>query len=184
MGRKKKIWQIAIITLLLILFALANISRQIIEVPLNQNLIDRELDFITISTVFAGFAFTALGLLMGFSSEKFIEKIKNTDIIPKELRNLIICIAYFILSVLVALINVLNLGKNFGKFQFIVNDISYILSIGYMIAGIIYFISAVIFLYNLITGIYKYNKIQINKEMELTKTEMENTRKKMKDYED
>lgn len=179
MGKKKIVFQIVTITLFFIGFSFINIRYKIITIPNGQNLIDRELDYITISTVFAGFAFTTLGLLMGFSSETYIKKIRNTNIIPKKVNSIIVCILYFLFSVVASLVVVLDFGKIFGKYKLIINHFSYIMSIGYLVMGMIYFSFSVKFLANLISRIYNYDKKAVEKEMDAAKEQLENTRRKL-----
>lgn len=179
MDKKKILFQIVAITLFFVGFSFVNIQYQIITIPNGQNLIDRELDFITISTVFAGFAFTTLGLLMSFSSENYIKKIRNTNIIPKKVNRIIVSIVYFVLSVIVSLVVVLDFEKIFGEYTLIINHLSYIISIGYLIMGMIYFVLSVKFLTNLISRIYNYDKKAVEKEMNTAKEQLENTRKKL-----
>ena len=77
MKQMKRITIIVIASLLLIVLAFLNIKFSFIIIPDSNDMSSRQIDFITIGTVFAGFSFTALGLLLGLSSEKLIERIKN-----------------------------------------------------------------------------------------------------------
>ena len=98
MKQKKKIVTIIIWTILLLLLAYINQKYAIIMMPSDEDLISRNIDLITINTVFVGFSFTALGLLLGLSSETLIEKIKNTNIIMHKVGRIINSIIFFILS--------------------------------------------------------------------------------------
>lgn len=68
----------------LILIAIFNVFTGWIVLPDTTLMVDRQIDFITISTVFAGFSFTALGLLLGMSSEQLIKKRKYSNCSEKD----------------------------------------------------------------------------------------------------
>ena len=75
---KGKGWKVVImLTIVLVILAVINTKYQFIIVPSSSEMVQRQIDYVTISTVFAGFSFTALGLLLGLSSEKLIERIKK-----------------------------------------------------------------------------------------------------------
>ena len=79
---KKKI--IALFTIFLFVSFLLNLNYKVISMPTGDILIQRQIDYITISTVFAGFSFTTLGLLFGMSSERLIEAIEGTSIMNQK----------------------------------------------------------------------------------------------------
>lgn len=186
MKQKKKIVTIIAYSILLLVIAFINIKRKFIEIPSSGEMISRQIDYITISTVFAGFSFTALGLLLGLSSEKLIEKIKNTNIILDKVGRIISSIVFFILSVAVSLFFVLGLDSSLignAGVLLVVDNMLYVLSVGYLIGGIAYFIYAVYELYDLVKRVYGYNKKEVTQKVETAKAELEATRKKMRDAE-
>lgn len=179
MKQKKKV---VLYSILLLAIASVNIKQHFIAIPSTKEMASRQIDYITISTVFAGFAFTALGLLLGLSSEKLIEKIRNTNIIVDKVKRIISSIVFFMLSVAVSLFFVLGLNSSLianKNILLVVDSVLYVLSIGYLIGGIVYFIYAVYELYDLIMRIYDYNKKEINHRISIAKAELEATRKKM-----
>lgn len=186
MKQKKKMVIIIAYSILLLIIAGVNIKLKFITIPTSEKMIERQIDYITISTVFAGFSFTALGLLLGLSSEKLIEKIRNTNIIMDKVGRIIMSIVFFILSVIVSLFFVLGLNKSLItniQILLLVDCILYIFSIGYLIGGIGYFIYTVYELYDLVKRIYGYNKKEASQMIDKAKEEMEATRKKMREME-
>lgn len=186
MKQKKKMVIIMAYSILLLIVAGVNIKLKFITVPTAGKMVERQLDYITISTVFAGFSFTSLGLLLGLSSEKLIEKIRNTDIIMNKVGRIMKSIIFFILSVIVSLFFVLGLNKSLisnVQISSVIDSILYIFSVGYLIGGIGYFIYAVYELYDLVKRIYGYNKEETNKMLDKVQAEMEATRTKMREME-
>lgn len=186
MKQKRRITPIIIFSILLLIIAVGNIKLDFISIPESTEMISIQMDYITISTVFAGFSFTALGMILGLSSEKLIEKIKNTNIIMDKVGRIILSIVFFILSVSISLIFVLGINDFWGKYEKIIpitDNILYILGVGYMIIGIGYFVYSVYELYDLLKRIYGYNKIASTKKIEAIKDEMERTRQKMREVE-
>lgn len=187
MKQKKKAVTVVAYSILLLVIAGVNIKLNFITIPSSEEMVSRQIDYITISTVFAGFSFTALGLLLGLSSEKLIEKIKNTNIIMDKVGRIISSIVFFILSVVVSLFFVLGLGGSLignSDVLSVIDNILYVLSVGYLIGGIAYFIYAVYELYDLVKRVYGYNKKATNQKIATAKAELEATRKKMRDAEE
>lgn len=183
MKQKKKVTIVVTYSILLFIVAELNNKLGIIKIPELKDMASRQIDYITISTVFAGFSFTALGLLLGLSSEKLIEKIKNTNIIMHKVRRIICSIVFLILSVVVSMLFVLGLDVTFtneSKIFTNIYNVLYIFSIGYLIIGIGYFVYAVYELYDLIRHVYSYNKELTDKKINKAKEEMEATREKMR----
>ena len=187
MRHKNKIVVVVIYTILLLIIAGTNIRYNFIIVPSPQEMISRQINYITISTVFVGFSFTALGLLLGMSSEKLIEKVKNTDIIIDKAKRIIGSIIEFILSVAISLVFVLGLDVSLIKntsVLYIVDNYLYILSIGYLVGGIIYFVYVVYELYDLVKRVYAFNRKAISPKIATIRAELEATREKMQDKEE
>ena len=58
-----------IITVCIFIVAIVNSKISVISIPLRYRMEEYQMDFITVSTVFAGFSFTMLGSILGVSSE-------------------------------------------------------------------------------------------------------------------
>lgn len=176
MKHKKRITVIVVVSLILSILALLNIRFSYISVPDSNSMSDRQIDFITISTVFAGFSFTALGLLLGLSSEKLIERIRNTSIIAGKVNRIITSIIFFILSVVISLYFVLGINESiFGNTSLLdgANRFIYVIGVGYLISGIAYFVYSVYELYDLIKRVYSFNRSNISSQIQKAKEEME-----------
>ena len=96
-------------------------------------------------------------------------------------------IVFFILSVAVSLFFVLGLDCSLignADVLSVVDSILYVLSVGYLIGGIAYFVYAVYELYDLVKRVYGYNKKETNQKIATAKAELEATRKKMRDAEE
>lgn len=183
MKQMKRITIIVIASLLLIVLAFLNIKFSFIIIPDSNDMSSRQIDFITIGTVFAGFSFTALGLLLGLSSEKLIERIKSTSIITNKVNRIITSIIFFVLSVVISLFFILGLNVSmFEKTSFFdkVNSFFYVIGVGYLILGIIYFSYSVYELYDLIKMVYDYNQSNVNIQINKAKEEMENNKKALR----
>ena len=173
---KGKGWKVVILlTIVLVILAVINTKYQFIIVPSSSEMVQRQIDYVTISTVFAGFSFTALGLLLGLSSEKLIERIKNTTIIMKKVNRVVMSIVFFILSVSISLVFILGIDQiiSIGENRQIYLSYGlYFLSIGYLIAGICYFVYSVKELFDLIKRIYDYNTSKSNHVIDDAKKQM------------
>lgn len=183
MKQMKRITIIVVASLLLIVLAFLNIKFSFIIIPDSNDMSSRQIDFITIGTVFAGFSFTALGLLLGLSSEKLIERIKSTSIITNKVNRIITSIIFFVLSVVISLFFILGLNVSmFEKTSFFdkVNSFFYVIGVGYLILGIIYFSYSVYELYDLIKRVYDYNQSNVNIQINKAKEEMENNKKALR----
>lgn len=179
MKKRKRITVIVVVSFALLIIALLNVKYEFIVVPDCNEMSDRQIDFITISTVFSGFSFTALGLLLGLSSEKLIDRVSNTSIISNKVDRIITSIIFFMMSVIISLFFVLGLNESIftnDKAVFITNNLAYALGVGYLIAGIVYFMYSVYELYDLIKRIYSFNKSNSNTLIEQAKVEMERTK--------
>lgn len=174
MKQKKILIKLLVFTAILIMVGVINSIVDVIVLPIN-NMIDRQVDYITISTVFAGFSFTALGLLLGMSSEQLIVRVKNTSIIPKKINKIISSIVFFIASVFVSLVYILGIAdlimsvNNIGR---AVYEIIYILGIGYLIVGIGYFVISVFELSDLIKRVYDYNSNENKKQINAAREQL------------
>lgn len=176
MKQKKKVTIVIIVSVLLVVLATLNLKYNYIEIPTSDVMVGRQIDFITISTVFAGFSFTALGLILGMSSEKLIERVKNTNIISDKVDRIITSIVFFIMSVMVSLYFVMGLNDSLLKRTATLegaNNVLYVFGIGYLVAGIIYFVYSVYELHDLIKRVYSYNQNCNEKQIEKAKKEFE-----------
>lgn len=173
-------------TCISVIIGLINYKYKMIGMPGPDDMVPRQIDFITISTIFAGFSFTTMGLLLGLSSEKMMRKIENTNIVMDKIQRIIDSIIFFMMSVAVSMLFVLGVNQIFFEEDknLLVDNILYFLCVGYLIGGIVYFVRSVYELYDLLKCIYKYNVKETNKLIAVTQNQLENTRNKMHDMVD
>ena len=169
----------------LITFVIRRIK--LINMPAPGQMEDFQFNLITVSTVFAGFSLTVLGMLLGMFSEPMIEKLKDTNIITRKSSKLMNRVIAFCGSGIVSLLFIVR-GDQFisGVGEELFNKIieySFVLGIVLMAIGIIYFISSTIGVFQLISKIYT-KKIDDYKEKEkVYKEELEKAKKKNKQKE-
>ncbi|MCI6831058.1 MAG: hypothetical protein MR896_03090 [Clostridiales bacterium] len=163
-----------------------------IPLPKTSNAEDIYSVFITVSTVFAGFSFTALGLLLGLSSETLIQKIKNTSIMIDKVRRIVYSIVCFMVSAILSLIEVLKITDNIilnisnleSSLDHVINHIQnvlYMLNIGFLICGIFYFSIAVYDLYHLLKRIYSYNSAESKARISAVREALERNKRILED---
>ena len=159
---------VLIITVLILTIAIVNLKASAIVTPMRCKMEEYQIDFITINTVFAGFSFTMLGILLGLSSEELIKRIKETSIIIKQVNTIVTSIVMFMSSVAISLIFILgidisvlkllgNTGVSYKDNLVLVDSILYTIGIGFLIAGIVFFIISVEKFYKLIAHVYNFN---------------------------
>ena len=165
-----------IIVSFMIFFVFLDFKFNIINIPDGNENINRQINYITIGAIFAGFSFTTLGLLIGMSSEELIENIKETDIIIRKIRRLSITILWFMVSAIISIFFILGLN-NLNLFNEsnlnLINHALYIIGIETFIMGIIYFIASVIDIYKLVIHIYKFNKKKNKIDISLMREQIE-----------
>lgn len=184
---KRKIWGLIIIfSIVFLCISVINNRYSLISIPSSESMLQTQIDFITISTVFAGFSFTALSMLLGLSSERLIRLIKDTNIVLRKVSRLIVSITFFILSVAISLIFIIKVDFSFIKesYKIVIDNSLYILGLGYLVAGIVYFVVSVYELWDLIKRVYTFNNKNCNIVIEKAKKEMEYTTKKMREIND
>lgn len=174
------IWKIAFV--ILITFAIQRIK--LIKVPDAEQMENFQFNLITVSTVFSGFSFTVLGMLLGMFSESMIEKLKDTNIVTRKSSKLMKSIMAFSGSWIISLLFIVG-GNQFinGKWIDLFNEITeYFFTLGVilMVIGIIYFISSTIGVFQMISKIYA-KKVDDYKEREKAyKEELEKAKYRIK----
>ena len=63
--------------------------------PGEDKMVEFQFNTITVSTVFAGFSFTVLGISLGMFSEPMMEKLKDTSIVTQKSQKLMRSVIYF-----------------------------------------------------------------------------------------
>lgn len=188
MGRHRIVKRTIIYAALLSVIGAINYHYSFIRIAGIDELSNLYATFITISTVFAGFSFTALGLLLGLSSETLIQKISNTSIVIKKIQNIIFSIVFFVISSVLSLVSILKLDseivnciETYFKIKILenVNSFEYIFNVGFLLLGIFYFVFSVYELYDLLKRIYSYNSAESQAMIKAAKKELERNRNKL-----
>lgn len=103
---------------------------------------DNQFNIITVNTVFAGFLFTSLGIIAGFSNNTAIRKFERIKTMDNIYNSILMGIVFSILSIAIGLIIVLFNFSFIIKSLYIYNvlkSIGYIFELFFLIMTIIYF---------------------------------------------
>lgn len=96
-------------------------------------------NFITVSSVFAGFLFTSLGLIVGFHSNNSIKKFERIDTMDRIYSNILLGIIFSIISIAIAIL-CLIVNVNVPK---LVREIVLCLEINFLILTVVQFVISV-----------------------------------------
>lgn len=146
-GKKEKI---TVIVTPFIFFVLVFIllSTKIINIPVQDLLVDTNFNFLTVNTVFAGFSFTVLGLLISLSGTTALENLKETSFLREYCTIAVKSIIFFLLSISISLYFILGINcwieslakKDIGTWTI---SIPYLSSIVFLVYGIFLFCKSV-----------------------------------------
>lgn len=145
---------------------------KIISVPSGEEMVEFQFNLITVSTVFAGFSFSVLGMLMGMYSQPLMQKLGDTTIVTNKSIKIKKSIFYFCVSGAVSLLYILGIDS------FIVSVIpkvqsslqyAYIACILSLIIGIVYFLISTVGVFKIISKIYGCNTKRFEEEKEIYK---------------
>lgn len=156
----------------IIFIAIINLFTNIIIMPVDSDMIDFQFNILTVSTVFVGFSFTALGMLLGFASDKLVESLKNTDYMFKNSSKLVLSIIFFSISIIISLSYIIGAEKFITNIlskipqivKDLLNNLMFINCIGFLLAGFIQYLSELKELYRLISHIYAFKVIPQEKK--------------------
>lgn len=161
------------------------------NIPNADEMVDYQVNLCTISTIFAGFSFTVLGILLTACSEELMRKLKNTNIVTLKSRKITESIVTLVISSIVSLIYITGFEGVLEKvFLIIFKDIEVIrnilffLGIGFLLYGIIFFILSANGVYSLIKKIYGYNKQDFETRKQVFLKNLKEIKSQQKDKED
>lgn len=157
---------------------------RLINMPDPQQMEDFQFNLITVSTVFAGFSLTVLGMLLGMFSEPIVEKLQDTNIITRKSSKLMNSVIAFCGSGIISLLFIVRFdqfinGDGIELFNKII-EYFFVLGIVLMGIGIIYFISSTIGVFQLISKIYTKKVDDYEKKEKLYREELEKAKNKIK----
>lgn len=156
---------ICIIALLFVLY-FANSKYSFIILPDNEDIVDYQFNLFTVSTVFAGFSFTVLSLLLGLNGEKIIEKLRGTSLMCRNGERIFKSVLYFCSSCFISLLFVLRVNEFIEKifqclkWKFDISLFLFISCITFLVLGIVYFLKAMNVVLQIVFKIYGYNDKQ------------------------
>lgn len=165
MKMKKSKSNIYIIILLFILY-FVNSKYNFIILPDKEDIVDYQFNLFTVSTVFAGFSFTVLSLLLGLNSEKTIEKLQGTSLMCRNGEKIFKSVIYFCSSCFISLLFVLRINEFIEKifqslkWKFDISLFLFISCITFLVLGIVYFLKSMNVVLQIVFKIYGYNDKQ------------------------
>lgn len=121
---------------------------KIISIPVQDLLVDINFNFLTVNTVFAGFSFTVLGLLISLSGTTALENLKETSFLREYCTMAVKSIIFFLLSIAISLYFILGINcwiESLAKRDIDTWTISfpYLSSIVFLVYGIFLFCKSV-----------------------------------------
>ena len=135
----------------------------IIFIPDDEKMVEFQFEMITVSTVFAGFSFTVLGMLLGMFSEPMMIKLKDTGIVTRKSKKLMRSAIYFCASGIISLLFIVKCNQYiiscFPKAKSVVEYL-FISCIFLLLLGIIDFAFSTFGVFQLITKVYGYDEHQ------------------------
>lgn len=151
---QKRITKIILALLVFCLIYILNYHFSFFTIPRNGNDIKNDLfNIITICSVFAGFSFTVLGLLISLSTTRTLEILKETTIMLKHCNIVADSIIMFVISMISSMSVIfggystlaINVCKKIAmpNLHIGIIDFLYMASTGYLLYGIILFIISV-----------------------------------------
>ena len=111
---------------------------RLINMPDPQQMEDFQFNLITVSTVFAGFSLTVLGMLLGMFSEPIVEKLQDTNIITRKSSKLMNSVIAFCGSGIISLLFIVRFDQfiNGDGIELFNKIIEYFFVLGIVLMGI------------------------------------------------
>lgn len=121
----------------------------IISIPESEKLIDTQFDILTVNSVFAGFSFTVLGLIISLSDTTMLIALRETPFLRKYCSIVTESIFDFIISVVISLYFIFGLNnwlEGLSKKETLLLTLNgpYIIELLFLLKGIIFFVISVI----------------------------------------
>lgn len=152
--RKKNKVNFSLILFSFLIIFLASYFKLIPKVPEKD---DIHLAILTISTVFAGFMFTSLGLLIGFIDRGNMPELESAGFTGQYFNGIIIGITFLVFSMSVSFFTVIN--PDFTK-----NLTVYNIEVFSLIAGILFFLKAVLDIFRILRKVRTFVKEEYEKK--------------------
>lgn len=183
MSGNKKCWKLILEILLFCITIFVTKKAGIIFMPDEEKMVDFQFDMITVSTVFAGFSFTVLGMLLGMFSEPMMKKLKDTSIVTRKSKKLMRSVMYFCGSGIISLLFIAKIDqyiiKYIPKTKSIVECL-FVVCIFLLIRGIISFGASTLGVFHLIEKVYGYDAIKYKIKKEEYQEEIKKAKEQLK----
>lgn len=174
-----------VLKIILCLLVVIGIERSgIMRVPNDDEIVDFQFGLITVSTVFAGFSLTTIGMLLSMFSEPMMQRLKDTSIVTRKSEKLMKSIMYFCASGLISLIFILRVDLQIVSVPIcgeVIVKYMFDFCVLFLIAGILYFVVSTVGVFRLISIVYGCNVVKYKekkeayqKELQLAKERLEN----------
>lgn len=147
-------------------------------IPCMEELVNYQFNLFTVSSVFAGFSFTTLGILLGMSSEKVMERLQNTTVITNKSKKIVMSLWFFSLSCFISLAFIIGI---LVVFPLLLQRILYYLGILSLVLGIFYFVLSVNAMYDLVKKIYGVNLKEASRKKDKFEQELERASEREKE---
>ncbi len=143
---------------------------EIIGVPESDNLINTQFNLLTINTVFAGFSFTVLGMIISLSDTTILKALKETPFLRNYCSIVAESIFDFIISVVISLYFIIGLnnwieGLSPEETDIFTVKIPYIVELLFLIKGIMLFTLSVVKLLKILNKNFKDNEKKGNEKI-------------------
>ena len=151
---QKPISKILVAGVLFYVFYMVNKNKGLLSIPIKEeDMKNYQFNLITIDTVFAGFSFTVLGMLISFASTEMMQQLKETHILTNQCNNIADSIIMFIISSIISLWFIFAMYSNaiywicdnieISQVHIKIVEILFTLEIGYLLYGILLFVISV-----------------------------------------
>lgn len=151
---QKPISKILVAGVLFYVFYMVNKNKGLLSIPINEeDMKNYQFNLITIDTVFAGFSFTVLGMLISLASTEMMQQLKETHILTNQCNNIADSIIMFIISSIISLWFIFAMYSNaiywicdnieISQLHIKIVEILFTLEIGYLLYGILLFVISV-----------------------------------------
>ena len=147
---QKPISKILVAGVLFYVFYMVNKNKGLLSIPINEeDMKNYQFNLITIDTVFAGFSFTVLGMLISLASTEMMQQLKETHILTNQCNNIADSIIMFIISSIISLWFIFAMYSNaiywicdnikISQLHIKIVEILFTLEVGYLLYGILLF---------------------------------------------
>lgn len=148
---KKVAFHCVIIFAISIILTFVNDKIKILCIPNAKDMNSYLFNLFTVSTIFAGFLFTSMGLLLSVCTEQIIRKFEGTDILLSKIRSIINGIIFFCIAGIIALISIAGIFSRIS----VLSDFFYISVLMNIAFGIYWFVVSTYNVYQFILRVFK-----------------------------